>query len=113
MATLHRSDAIAAKVPKRLRGPLTRRGLIVNNSWRGPTVSADGVAHLCEQEGLACISQELVNWGHGLYLIDAISVFTPATSRFARPLRRYDNRGFMREAHGLAKIATLYGPSEP
>jgi hypothetical protein len=54
------------------------------------------------------VSQERINWMYGRYVIDCISVVTPKDSPSARPVIRYTNRAFMREASRLAEVAALY-----
>ena len=53
--------------------PATGDGSVANEHWRDPTVSASGFREKCQEAGLACISQELVQWLSG-DLIDCFSV---------------------------------------
>jgi SAM-dependent methyltransferase len=112
MAEHLRAGAIARRVPGALRRRLIVRGLLINvYGWRAESVSAAGFARDCHTAGLACIGQELIPWQYGRRLTDAISVVTPVGSRHERPLRRVENRGFMREARALARTAPLYTSS--
>jgi hypothetical protein len=52
---------------------------------------------LCEQNGLHCISQELVNW-RGRRLIDCLSLFVRSDSAPESPAKIIRNPNFMREA---------------
>jgi hypothetical protein len=66
-------------------------------------MSAELFRTLCEQHGLHCISQELVNW-RGRRLIDCLSFFErpdPAVATAATKVLR--NPKFMREAARLRR----------
>jgi SAM-dependent methyltransferase len=109
-----RSTRLARRVPGRALGPLMRRGLVINiPAWRAESVTAELFARRCEQAGLACLTQELINWEFGRHLIDAISIFTPRGSRWERPRRTLRNRMFVAEARRAARLyaATGYGPT--
>ena len=96
-------------VPEEIRSFLSRMRVVTNydGHWRGPDVDATVVEACCRQVGLACISQELVNWA-GRLLIDAFSTFTVAGSRWDRPNRILRNRKFLTEAAVVAKLSPLY-----
>lgn len=79
-----------------------------NPHWRAASVSARRVRDRSEQYGLACPSQELVNWGCE-YLSDAFTVVTPAGSRWEGVPRLRENPHFMREAQLVRAAAELYG----
>lgn len=98
----------ARRTPPRLLMPLVRRGVLVNvPAWRAESVSAEVVSRLCEEAGLACVTQELVNWEHGRFLIDAFTVFTRRGSRWDRPRRVVRNPLFTDEARRMSR---LYAP---
>lgn len=71
-----------------------------NLHWRAESVSAEAFAGACDAAGLACVSQEIVDWG-GVDHCDCFSVFTRPNSRWVRPLLRVDNPHFMAEAISL------------
>lgn len=79
-----------------------------NRHWRAESVSAERVAELCPYAGLACIGQEVVNWGCD-ELSDCFTLVTPLGSRHERPLLRVDNADFMAEATTQGSLAGLYG----
>jgi len=81
---------------------------IENTHWRAPSVSAETVRQACANHGLVCVSQELVNWGNGQQLSDAITVAALRTSRWAERDLVLRNDEFMREAHYVARLASLY-----
>jgi SAM-dependent methyltransferase len=87
-------------LPDSLYGALTARGLLPTDHWRAYSVSADLVRDLAVSTGVLCIRQELVNWGCDR-LIDCFSTVTPAGSRWARPMERVTNSGFMAEAQAI------------
>lgn len=81
----------------------------VRTLWRSESMSAALFREMCERAGLACISQEVINWGTNLPLpIDCLSTFTRADGRLARPTRIVYNGRFMQQARYLANLAPLY-----
>lgn len=86
---------------------LARKGLLTDDHGRALSMSAELFAHYCKEAGLQCLSQEIVNWGSN-HLIDCISVFARKGSRWDRPCRIVENKGFMREARHLREFAGLY-----
>jgi ubiquinone/menaquinone biosynthesis C-methylase UbiE len=91
----------------RLMRSLARLGL-ANLHGRAESMTAEGFERLCEQAGLKCRSQEIIPWGVNLWT-DCISVFTPASSSFARTNVVSRNGGFLREARATARLERLYG----
>lgn len=75
---------------------------------RAFTVTADSVRKSIEKTGLACISQETINWGSEL-MTDCITVFTRGGSVFERQCRTFANNRFMLEAQQINEIANIYG----
>jgi SAM-dependent methyltransferase len=101
------STRLARRVPGRYFRWLVRLGALIDlSAWRAESVTADRVAELCDESGLACISQELITWEFGPYLMDAISVVTPRGSRWERPRTVVANRDFRRY---VRRMARLYG----
>lgn len=88
------------------RNRLMKRGLLPDLvAWRAESVTAKLFSDLCERAGLRCVAQEEVSWKQGFYLIDAISVFTPAGSTWSRPRSHTRNPFFRLEA---ARMASMY-----
>jgi methyltransferase family protein len=109
MGAYRRPAALARRLPQPLRRRLVLHGILPNTyGWRDENVTADLVARRSGEAGLRCVAQELVNWLTGRQLIDCISVVTPVGSARDRELVRVENRGFMREAAALARLASLY-----
>jgi SAM-dependent methyltransferase len=97
--------ALARRVPKRWLGRLMRRGFVINmQAWRAESASAKSFAAQCEAAGLSCISQEKINWEHGRFLIDSLSVFTPRGSRFDREREIVRNPLFTDEARRMSRL---------
>jgi SAM-dependent methyltransferase len=98
-------SALVRRLPERVRRPLVERGAAIDvYAWRAEGMSADRFAAQCERVGLACVSQEKINWESGPYLMDALSLFTPRGSRWERPRRVTRNRLFRREAKRMASL---------
>lgn len=71
--------------------------------FRARSMKAELFVNYCENAGLKCTRQELINWG-GDQLTDCLSTFTRLGSRFDKPYERTENPAFMADA---ARIATL------
>ena len=67
-----------------------------NNHWRAFSMTAGLFEKYCDQHGLQCMGQELVNWG-ARRMIDCFSVFTGKGSVWARPNRVMRNPDFTKE----------------
>ena len=103
---------------RRIRGLLNRRFIqtlepFLNTKldhlhWRSPDVSAAAFREACAKAGLACVSQELINWHDTPYLIDCLSTFRRLDSRYARDCVLVENPNFTDEAKRVAKLASLY-----
>jgi SAM-dependent methyltransferase len=98
-------NAFSRRVPNRLRAPLVRRGVLIDvYAWRSDRMTASKFADFCEQAGLRTVSQELITWEHGPFLMDALSVFAPRSSTTGSPTV-IKNRDFNR---GARRMAALY-----
>jgi SAM-dependent methyltransferase len=97
-------NALSRRVPNRLRVPLVRWGTLIDvYAWRSEEMTASKFAAFCDQASMETVSQELITWEHGPYLIDALSVFTPEPSRGPRGTV-IKNRNFNREARRMAAL---------
>lgn len=101
------------RLPVPARAALLRTGAYRGAHWRAPSVTAARVAEACEQRGLHCVGQELINWEGGIQLLDCLSVITRAGSRWDRPNKVVKNRLFRLEARAIRRFSSLYddGPS--
>lgn len=88
-------------------GLLFRLGLVDNDGLRGADMDAELFESYARQAGMQCIGQELINWA-SKRLIDCISIFTPAASKWARPNTILKNPDFMREAEYVRRLSRLY-----
>lgn len=84
-------------------------GLITveNKHWRGSSMSAVLFEKYCEEVGLQCICQEVINWGD-IILNDCFSVFTRKNSRFSRPNCFIENKSFVDEINHSLFISKIY-----
>jgi hypothetical protein len=85
--------------------PALRRRL--HESGRAATVSAQGFVALADNAGLACIGQEIINWG-GVRLIDCISMVVRPGSVWDRENIVVRNRDFMRHVASVARSAQVF-----
>lgn len=97
-----------AKIPPRLRPALTTMGYVFDHKhWRAFSMTAGLLERYCDQHGLQCLGQELVNWG-GKRLIDCFSVFARKGSVWTRPNRVMRNPDFMKEAALIKRWSQVY-----
>jgi 2-polyprenyl-3-methyl-5-hydroxy-6-metoxy-1,4-benzoquinol methylase len=103
--TVRRLASLSRRLPGELMTKLVRRGIAVNvGAWRDETMSAETFRRQCDAAGLSCITQELVSWEHGGYLIDSFSIFTRKGSCWERPTRVLRNPMFVAEARRMARL---------
>jgi SAM-dependent methyltransferase len=84
---------------------------VANASWRDPAMSATRFRVLCREAGLACVSQETVNWNQP-ELNDCFSVIQrvpEASPRLEAEPRVRANDQFERERQNARAIWQLYG----
>lgn len=98
------------QLPSRIQGGLGRAGIFRErgNGWRASSVSAARFAGLCDDAGMSCIGQELINWAGGALLLDCISVVTPAQSRWDRSNCVVKNWLFRAEARSVRRSLSAY-----
>jgi Methyltransferase domain len=97
------------KVPK-LPSLLSMMGILDNIrvQWRAQSMSAGKMQHYAEENGLTCISQELVTWSTKRILIDCISTIVKNDGANVRGNRVLRNYSFMKEAKYLSRLSKLY-----
>jgi SAM-dependent methyltransferase len=102
---------LSRRLPPELgRGTLMRRGVTLNlQAWRDQQMSAGLFRDQCQRVGLSCVSQELVSWEFGLYLLDCFSLFARRGSRWDRSTRIVRNPMFVSEARRMTQLYA--GPS--
>ena len=96
------------KVPK-LEGILMMFGVLEKQlHWRDFSVDAKKVERFAEQNGLRCLSQEIIPWGTKRMLIDCISTIARNNSSVNSGNRIFRNRRFMEETRYLLHLSHLY-----
>ena len=85
------------RIPELLAKPLIKTKILDWAHHRNRGMTAEVFRALCEQHGLHCITQELVNW-RGRRLIDCFSRFERSASALQNPTQIVRNPNFMREA---------------
>lgn len=104
-----RMQSIVSKIPK-LLGVLVRLGILddARSGWRDPSMTARRMQSYAEENGLQCISQELVTWRTKRALIDCISTISKRDSIWFRDNEVFKNVFFMEEARNLLNLSRLY-----
>jgi SAM-dependent methyltransferase len=85
------------RLPEVLAKPLIKAKILDWAHHRNPSMTAELFRALCAQNGLHCVSQELVNW-RGRRLIDCLSLIARTDSASESPTKIIRNPNFMREA---------------
>jgi SAM-dependent methyltransferase len=101
------------RLPQRFRRVLTddvvSALLSINfDAWRARSMTAQLFRSYCEKASLKCVSQELIGWGKGKCLIDALSVFARPDSRWAKRDECLRNEEFVKNMHLTSRLASLY-----
>jgi ubiquinone/menaquinone biosynthesis C-methylase UbiE len=97
-------------VPKKLRRPLKRLGMLDYDEMRAKSVTAAWLEQQATAEGLSVLSQELVPWG-GKRLIDCFSVLKNGPAERANQI--LENPGFIKRAYEIQRLSRLYGEGVP
>jgi ubiquinone/menaquinone biosynthesis C-methylase UbiE len=96
------------RIPK-LEGLLSRFGILEKTLHRRDFgVSAKVVEDLAEENGLKCISQEIIPWGTKRAQIDCFSTIVKDNSSSVRINRILRNAKFMQEVRSLSRLSHLY-----
>jgi SAM-dependent methyltransferase len=82
--------------------------LSIGYAWRATSMTAALFREYCQQAGLKCISQELLNWSKGKCLVDSISVITKPNSKWDRESVSMENSKFVENTTLTARLAKLY-----
>ena len=99
------------KIQGTMRESIVNRIFLSPKHWRASSMTAERFSGFCDQFGLTCIGQELVNWGTDGLLNDCFSLFTPKDSKWSRANRIIENTDFMNEARLIRKLSSLYSVS--
>jgi 2-polyprenyl-3-methyl-5-hydroxy-6-metoxy-1,4-benzoquinol methylase len=100
---------IMSRAP-RLLGILIRLGIFddVRSQWRAPSMTAKKMQRYAEENGLQCISQELVTWSSKRVLVDCLSTIVQKDSIWFRDNKVFKNVSFMKDAKQLSNLSQLY-----
>jgi hypothetical protein len=96
------------RLPDALAKPLIKLQILDWAHHRNPSMTAEVFRVLCSQNGLRCITQELVNW-RGRRLIDCLSIFVRSDSRQENATKIIRNPNFMREAARIRRKSRRQG----
>jgi SAM-dependent methyltransferase len=97
----------ARRVP-RLEGALARLRIIERTHLRDTSVSATIVEEVARQNGLECVSQEIIPWGTRRTEIDCFTTLLARRAAGDDGNRVMHNPNFMDEARNLARLSRLY-----
>lgn len=100
-----RAVSVAKRLPKRYLRRIINGGLAIDLlAWRAETMTAERFAGQCDAVGLSCIGQEKINWEHGHWCTDTLSLVTLKGSIHDRENVVIRNRAFQHDAHRLAAL---------
>lgn len=85
---------------------------VENPDWRAESMTADAMLGFIEASGLACSSQEIVNWGRNV-ASDCFTVITHPGSSHLREFVRVENQHFMQVAEYLRTLTNVYAKDDP
>jgi hypothetical protein len=91
------ANSVRKHLPEGVRKLLIKANILDRDRHRDPTMTAELFRSICEENGLHCVSQELINW-RSRRLIDCFSLFTRSTGNIQSATRLVRNPNFMREA---------------
>ncbi|HEV2842160.1 MAG TPA: class I SAM-dependent methyltransferase [Chthoniobacterales bacterium] len=97
----------ASSVARRVRKLVSKGSVIGSDHQRNPEMTARLFRDTCEQHGLRCLCQELVNW-RGRRLIDCFSTVARMESKWKAAARPFHNHNFMLEAQLIRRRSQNY-----
>ena len=100
----------ASSIGRRARKLVSKGNIIGSDHQRDPEMTAELFRALCEQHGLKCLSQELLNW-RGHRLIDCFSTIARKESKWQPVSGLFRNPHFMLEARLIRLRSQQYPPS--
>ena len=109
MGFIHHSNLgqYASSAAQRVRKLVSKGGVVGSDHQRDPEMTARLFRDACEQHGLMCLCQELVNW-RGRRLIDCFSTIAREDSRWKAAAHPYRNPNFMLEAQLIRRRSQHY-----
>jgi hypothetical protein len=103
------ANSMRERLPKPIRQLLIKARIFDRDRHRTPSMTAGLFRTLCEQDGLHCIRQELINW-RGRRLIDCFSLFVRNGSEGQSATHILRNPNFMHEAAQVRRSSQI-GPA--
>jgi SAM-dependent methyltransferase len=97
----------AQRLFRRTRKMLSKGHVLGSDHQRDPEMTAELFRGLCEQHGLKCVCQELVNW-RGRRLIDCFSTIARKDSKWKEASGPFRNPNFMLEARLIRSRSRHY-----
>ena len=109
MGFIHHSNLgqYASSAAQRVRKLVSKGGVVGSDHQRDPEMTARLFRDACEQHGLMCLCQELVNW-RGRRLIDCFSMIARQDSKWKAAVRPFRNPNFMLEAQLIRRRSQHY-----
>ena len=106
---IHHSNlgAYASSIARRARKLVSKGNIVGSDHQRDPEMTAELFRGLCEQHGLKCVCQELVNW-RGRRLIDCFSTIARKDSKWQAAPAAFRNPNFMLEARLIRRRSQHY-----
>jgi SAM-dependent methyltransferase len=101
----------ASSITRRARKLVSKGSVLGADHQRDPEMTAELFRVLCEQHGLKCLSQELLNW-RGRRLIDCFSTIARRDSKWQPASAPFRNPNFMLEARLIRRRSQSY-PQTP
>ena len=101
----------ASSITRRARKLISKGKAVGADHQRDPEMTAKLFRELCEQHGLKCLSQELLNW-RGRRLIDCFSMIARKDSKWQAAFVPFRNPDFMLEAQLIQRRSRHY-PQPP
>lgn len=111
-AFIHHSNLgeYASSITHRARKLVSKGNVVGSDHQRDPEMTADLFRGLCEQHGLKCLFQELINW-RGRRLIDCFSTIARQDSKWPSASAPFRNPNFMLEARLIRRRSEHYPPA--
>jgi SAM-dependent methyltransferase len=97
----------ASSIARRARKLVSKGNVVGSDHQRDPEMTAALFRGICEEHGLKCVCQELVNW-RGRRLIDCFSIIARKDSKWKTAPGPFRNPNFMLEARLIRRRAQRY-----
>lgn len=102
----------ASSLARRARKLASKGNIVGSDHQRDPEMTAELFRGICEEHGLKCVGQELVNW-RGRRLIDCFSTIARKDSKWQAVARPFRNPNFMLEARLIRRRSQHHPQTSP